>query len=168
MFCSFLPDTTYMYDEILVPTDGSEGMARVAEHALQLAELCGSTLHSLYVVDETAYASIPDDAREQVRDTLEGDGEAATRAIAERAVERDLSITREIRWGDPSVVIITYALENDIDLIVMGTRGKTGFERYLLGSVAEKVVRVSPIPVVTVHAGDHEELKTEIEGLIGL
>lgn len=50
----------------------------------------------------------------------------------------------------------------------MGTRGKTGFERYLLGSVAEKVVRVSPIPVVTVHAGDRVELKSEIEDLIGI
>jgi len=59
------------------------------------------------------------------------------------------------------------AVENDVDLVVMGTRGKTGFERYLLGSVAEKVVRVSPVPVVTVHAGDHEELRREIEGLIG-
>lgn len=88
-----------MYDEILVPTDGSKGMSRVGDHALQLAVLCESTLHALYVVDETAYASIPDDAREQIRETLEGDGEAATRAIAERAVEQDLDVTREIRWG---------------------------------------------------------------------
>ena len=62
---------------------------------------------------------------------------------------------------------VAYAVENDVDLVVMGTRGKTGFERYLLGSVAEKVVRVSPVPVVTVHAGDREELRREIEGLIG-
>lgn len=69
--------------------------------------------------------------------------------------------------GDPTVAIISYVVENDIDLIVMGTRGKTGFERYLLGSIAEKVVRVSPIPVLTVHAGDRKALLAELEALIG-
>lgn len=49
----------------------------------------------------------------------------------------------------------------------MGTRGKTGFERYLLGSVAEKVVRTSPTPVLTVYAGDHEALLAELEALLG-
>lgn len=53
-------------------------------------------------------------------------------------------------------------------MIMMGTRGKTGFERYLLGSVAEKVVRVSPIPVVTVHAGDREALLAELDEMLGL
>lgn len=157
-----------MYTDILVPTDGSRGMKHVTDHAFDLAELCGATVHVLYVVDETAYASVPDDTRERVRETLEGDGESATKAIAERAVERDLAVTREVRWGDPAVAIIAYALENDIDLVVMGTRGKTGFERYLLGSVAEKVVRVSPIPVVTVHAGDRDELMTDLKELIGV
>jgi nucleotide-binding universal stress UspA family protein len=157
-----------MYDEILIPTDGSSGMKRVAEHALTLAELCEATVHVLYVVDETAYASIPDDTRERVREALEGDGESATETIAERAFDRNLAVTREIRWGDPAVAIIAYAVENDIDMIVMGTRGKTGFERYLLGSVAEKVVRVSPVPVVTVHAGDREALLTELDELVGI
>jgi nucleotide-binding universal stress UspA family protein len=156
-----------MYDDILIPTDGSGGMKRVAEHALTLAELCSATVHVVYVVDETAYASIPEDTRERVREALEGDGESATKAIAERALGRGLAVNRETRWGDPAVAIIAYAVENDIDMIVMGTRGKTGFERYLLGSVAEKVVRVSPVPVVTVYAGDHETLLTELDDLIG-
>lgn len=157
-----------MYDEILVPTDGSARMKSVADHALTLAELCGATVHVLYVVDESAYATVPDDAREQVRDALEGDGQNATKVIAERALERDLTVTREIRWGNPAVAIIAYAVENGIDLIVMGMRGKTGFERYLLGSVAEKVIRVSPIPVFTVHVGDRDALLAELEELIGI
>ncbi|MFC7156935.1 universal stress protein [Halomarina halobia] len=156
-----------MYDEILIPTDGSAGMARVSDHALGLAALCGATVHAIYVVDEQAYVTVPDDARDRVRDALEQDGLSATKTIAQRALERNLDVVREVRWGDPAVAIIAYALENDIDLIVMGTRGKTGFERYLLGSVAEKVVRVSPIPVVTVRVGDHQELASEIHELIG-
>nr|WP_277505937.1 universal stress protein [Haladaptatus sp. DYSN1] len=75
---------------------------------------------------------------------------------------------REIRWGDPAVAIIAYAIENEIDIIVMGTRGKTGFERYLFGSVAEKVVRVSPVPVMTVHTGDREELLSTLDELVGV
>lgn len=161
------PHTLYMYDDILIPTDGSGGMKRVADHALTLAELCGATVHVLYVVEEAAYGSIPEDTGKRVREALEGDGETATEAIAERAFERNLTVNREIRWGDPAVAIVAYAIENDIDSIVMGTRGKTGFERYLLGSVAEKVVRVSPVPVVTVHAGDRDALLTELDELIG-
>lgn len=156
-----------MYDEILVPTDGSAGMKRVADHAFTIAELCEATVHVLYVVDETAYATIPEDTRERVREAFEGDGHSATKTIAERAYERDIAVRRELRWGDPAVAIIAYSIENDIDLIVMGTRGKTGFERYLLGSVAEKVVRVSPIPVLTIHTGDREALLAELDELIG-
>lgn len=156
-----------MLDDILVPTDGREGMKRVTDHALALAELCDATLHVLYVVDEMAYGSVPDDARERVRDTLADDGRSATKAVAERAYEMGVSVTQELRWGDPAVAIIAYVVDNDIDQIVMGTRGKTGFERYLLGSVAEKVVRVSPVPVVTIHTGNRETLEEELQELVG-
>lgn len=156
-----------MYDDILIPTDGSSGMQQVADHGLALAALCDATVHVLYVVDETAYSSIPDDTRDRVREALEGDGESATETIAQRAFDMDLAVSREVRWGDPAVAIIAYAVENDVDMVVMGTRGKTGFERYLLGSVAEKVVRVSPVPVVTVHAGDREALLAELDEVLG-
>lgn len=88
-----------MYDEILIPTDGSRGMKYVTEHALALGEVCEATVHILYVVDETAYATIPDDTRERVREALEGDGQSATKSIAERALDRNLAVNREIRWG---------------------------------------------------------------------
>lgn len=156
-----------MYDEILIPTDGSSGMTRVTERALGIAEPAVARIHALYVVDENAYLAIPADARERVNSALENDGHDATRAVAEQVIEAGYETVREVRWGDPAVVIITYAVESDIDLIVMGTRGKTGFERYLLGSVAEKVVRLSPMPVLTVHIGDREGLVEEIEELVG-
>ncbi len=142
-------------------------MEQVSEHALGIAEVCGATVHTLYVVDETAYQTIPDDVREQVRDTLTDDGESATKAITQRALESKIETRREIRWGDPTAAIIAYAVENEIDIIVMGTRGKTGFERYMLGSVAEKVVRSSPMPVLTVHIGDTDELMADIQETLG-
>jgi nucleotide-binding universal stress UspA family protein len=156
-----------MYADILIPTDGSAGMDQVAKHALGIAKLSGATVHALYVVDETAYQTVPDDARDRVREALTGDGESATKAIAERVAGTEIETRREIRWGDPAVAIIAYAVENEIDLITMGTRGKTGFERYMLGSVAEKVVRGSPIPVLTVHIGETDELMADIREMIG-
>jgi nucleotide-binding universal stress UspA family protein len=156
-----------MYEDILVPTDGLEGMARVTEHALEIAAGREATIHALYVGDETAYQSVPEDSRDRVRDVLREDGESATKAVAERALAAGFDTERQIRWGDPAAAIIGYAVENGIDLIVMGTRGKTGFERYMLGSVAEKVVRASPIPVLTVHIGDTDELVADIREMIG-
>lgn len=157
-----------MYKDILVPTDGSADMKRVAEHAFGIAELSDATVHTLYVVDDTVYVTIPDEVRDQVREALEEDGHDATKTLTERALAKDLAVRREVRWGDPAIAVVAYAVENDIDLIVMGTRGKTGFERYLLGSVAEKVVRVSPIPVLTVHLDDRDELLADITDVLGL
>lgn len=97
-----------------------------------------------------------------VRETLEEDGHTATKAVAKRAFDAGVDVVREIRWGDPSAAILAYAVENDVDLIVMGTHGRTGYERYLLGSVAEKVVRIAPIPVLTVAIGDVDETIADI------
>jgi nucleotide-binding universal stress UspA family protein len=153
-----------VYDDILIPTDGSEEMAAVADHGLAMAEAFDATVHALYVVDHRAYATIPDDSRDRVRDALESDGHAATRAIAERAIDADVDAVREVRWGNPPAAILAYAAENEVDLIVMGTHGRTGYERYLLGSVAEKVVRAATVPVLAVFVG--EDVETELAGAV--
>nr|WP_101296009.1 universal stress protein [Halegenticoccus soli] len=152
-----------MYESILLPTDGGREMETVVTQGLELAELCAATVHTLHVVDERAYLTIPDEMRDQLRETLEEDGHMATKAVAERALNAGLSVVREVRRGDPSAAILAYAVDNDIELIVMGTHGRTGYERYLLGSVAEKVVRCSPIPVLTVAVGDVDVIKTDIQ-----
>ena len=80
-----------------------------------------------------------------------------TRTVAERAIDAGLETKREVRWGPPPHSVISYALENEIDLIVMGTHGRTAYERYLLGSVAERVVRFAPVPVLTVDLEDRSD-----------
>lgn len=152
-----------MYESILVPTDGSDEMERVVEHALFLADQCDATLHVLHAVDDRAYATIPDEARSDVRDALESDGHDATRTIAQRAIDRGVAVEREVRWGNPPASILAYAEENDVDLIVMGTHGRTGYERYLLGSVAEKVVRAATVPVMTVYVGDEDDARLDLD-----
>jgi nucleotide-binding universal stress UspA family protein len=146
-----------MYESVLIPTDGSGDMSVVADHGVALAEKFGADVHTLHVVDDRAYGSIPDDVQQRVEETLTADGEDATKAVAQRAIEAGLDAVREVRWGNPPAGIVAYATENDIGLIVMGTHGRTGYDRYLLGSVTEKVVRVAPMPVLTVSVSDEQD-----------
>lgn len=141
-----------MYDRILVPTDGDD-QATVVEHALTIAELCGGSLHTLYAVDDR---KIPDADRDTVLSSYEREGTEAIERIEEIAGERDVGVTGAVRQGKPYATILKYATEHDIDLIVMGTHGRSGLDRLFVGSVTERVIRASNIPVLTVALSDHE------------
>ena len=166
-----------MYDQILYPTDGSTGSEAAAEHVRELASAFDATVHVLSVIDTRHIAigmsggSLADDGVALSSDPSSGaeggtvggaaDGDERRSALRERGeaiVEKasaalgNVETATAVESGNPHATILDYADENDIDLIVMGTRGRTGVERYLLGSVAEKVVRLSDPPVVTVRA----------------
>ncbi|USZ69808.1 universal stress protein (plasmid) [Halorussus salilacus] len=143
-----------MYERILVPTDGSELATRAFEHALDLAATYDSELHVVYAVNVTAGADV-DTA--MIQQELEKAGERATETLAERARDAGVeAVTVETVYGPPHRAILKYADENDVDLVVMGTQGRTGLNRYLLGSVTEKVVRLSDAPVLTVRGDDED------------
>ncbi|MDZ7702188.1 MAG: universal stress protein [Halobacteriales archaeon] len=143
-----------MYDRILVPTDGSAGTRRAIDHALGLAEAHDATLHGLYVVNTASYASFSmETAWEGIGDMLRDEGESAIAAIRSLAEEAGIPVETDIREGSPSREIVRYAEEQDCDLVVMGTHGRGGIDRLLLGSVAERVVRASEVPVLTVRVG---------------
>jgi len=137
-----------MYDNILVPTDGSDGTARVVEHALHIARDNDATLHVLHVIDTST--SPLDLHSRSVYDALEAAGRASVIEIRDRALEAGVHTVTEVREGTPFREILDYAGANDVDLIVIGTHGRTGLRRTLLGSVTERVVRLSEIPVLTV------------------
>ncbi len=140
-----------MYDDILVPTDGSEGVEEAVEHARDLAKKYDSRVHVLYVVNTSTYSSLPADSNwESIVSALEEEGERSTSELAQRLEDDGVEVVREVVDGVPHREILDYADENDVDLIVMGTHGKTGLDRLLLGSVTEKVVRKAKIPVLTV------------------
>jgi nucleotide-binding universal stress UspA family protein len=142
-----------MYERILVPTDGSEGMGRVLGHAAELARIHGATLDFVYVVNTAAFANLPmETSWEGVRESLQEEGESALET-AESAVE-PVRTERHVLEGGPSREIVAYAERSDADLVVMGTHGRGGLNRILLGSVAERVVRGSTVPVLTVRVGD--------------
>jgi nucleotide-binding universal stress UspA family protein len=146
-----------MYADILVPTDGSPGTERIVEHAAALADEHGATLHLLYVVNTASFADLPmESSYEGIASMLEQEGETAL-ADAEATAERvapDLTVEHAFREGSPSREIVEYATETACDVITMGTHGRGGLNRLLLGSVAERVVRKSPVPVLTVRVGE--------------
>ncbi|WP_435129632.1 universal stress protein [Halobaculum sp. D14] len=145
-----------MYERILVPTDGSEGVERAVRHAVDLAVQHGATLHALYVVNSASYAGMPmESAWEGIDEMLRSDAEDAIAMVEAVADDYEIPVESAIVDGSPSKEIVRYAEEHDCDLVVMGTHGRGGIDRLLLGSVAEKVVRGSSVPVLTVRvAGD--------------
>lgn len=143
-----------MYDRILVPTDGSSGADRAVEHAIDLARTYGAQLHVLYVVNVASLSAEVNS--HQVIENFEEQGREITYEVAERATDAGVEdVTSEVVHGVPHEAILDYA-EGDMDLVVMGTHGHTGLERYLLGSVTEKVVRTSDVPVLTVRMHDED------------
>lgn len=139
---------------ILFTTDFSESARHAQQYALALAESFGATLHALHVVSEEAFVPAPelqlrwietetDRARKQLNADLGGI------QIGGRPV---VLVTQT---GHAVHEIIKYAAEQDVDLIIVGTHGRTGLSHLLIGSIAEKVVRLATCPVLTVHPSDH-------------
>ncbi|WP_460918485.1 universal stress protein [Salinarchaeum chitinilyticum] len=144
-----------MYERILVPTDGSAGVERAVDHAIDLAAAHGATIHAVYVVNTASYGGIPmETSWDGIRDVLSEEGEAALDRVTELAAAAGVEVETAVVDGSPSRQIVEYAEQVDCDLIVMGTHGRGGLDRLLLGSVAERVVRSSEIPVLTVRVGE--------------
>jgi nucleotide-binding universal stress UspA family protein len=147
-----------MFERILIATDGSKHGERAAEAGIEMAKLYGSTITALYVVDiGKEYAplgdlisKVADDLIAGIRSNLQKQGDEATKRVEELAEKSGIAVSRKITEGYPAEDIIRIAEEGDMNLIVMGGIGATGLERFLLGSVADKVVRSSTIPVLVV------------------
>jgi nucleotide-binding universal stress UspA family protein len=145
-----------MYETILLPTDGSAATERAVEHAVDLARTYDATIHALYVIDAGMYSSLEAGA-DIVIDALEDEGRAAVESVEREAAEAGVEVETTVTSGTAHQTILDYADEVDADLIVMGTHGRTGLNRYLLGSVTERVVRTAEVPVLTVRMqGDAE------------
>lgn len=140
-----------MYERILVPTDGSPGSEQVAAHAAQLAATTGGSLYGLYVVDETAVdVGGSEQLASDVARAFEGAGSEALDRIADVGADHGVAVTTELRDGAPHRAIVDYADEVGADVIVMGTHGRRGLARYILGSVTEHVLRAADQPVLAV------------------
>lgn len=145
-----------MYDRILVPTDGSEYAEDAAETAFDLAETMNATIYVVCIVEDGPLGSVRLPGEAGSAEEVFGDraDEFVTR-IEERARDRDLEITTEVRQGIPVREILEYADEIDADVIVMGTRGRGGLSRMMLGSVTDGVTRYGGVDVLVVGHDAH-------------
>jgi nucleotide-binding universal stress UspA family protein len=114
-----------MYDDVLVPTDGSEGVEQAVAHASAIADRFDATVHAVHVVQTP---DVADQLDESVVDRLERAGREAVEAVAAQA-DGIGDVESAIREGVPSEEIVSYAADNGIDVIVMATAGRTGAER---------------------------------------
>ena len=145
---------------ILVPTDFSEASETAVKYAKALAEAFGSSLHLVHVMEdllahawaaEVYVASMP-----SLREEIEKEATARLGVMVTDEERQRLRVTTAILAGNPFLEIIRYARTHDVDLIVIGSHGRGPIAHMLLGSVAEKVVRKSPCPVLTVRPAQHE------------
>ncbi len=141
-----------MFKKILCPVDFSQFTQDVVNYALDLAKKYGAELHIMHVVPNMTYFTpyesflTPENLvaiEKNIQDEVE-------RNFTKLLKEDKVPTKRVIKTGVPFVEIIDYARSESIDLIVMGTHGHTGLEHILIGNVAEKVVRKSPCPVMTI------------------
>ncbi|NHN49192.1 universal stress protein [Halostella sp. JP-L12] len=143
------------YEEILVPTDGSELAAAAIEHGIAIAQRFDARVHAVNIVDVSGIAATPNYTPPiELIERYESEGEAATERIATVARDAGLDAVTEVREGFSAVDLLEYADENDIDLIAMGTAGRSGLDRFLLGSTTERVIRRADVPVVAVNPGE--------------
>jgi len=139
-----------MYDNILVPTDGSEQAATAGGVAITLAEAFDAQLHAVFVQETERWPfRLDDDETVELRRY----GDETVSAVADQAAEAGVRVRTRV-LGDRGTVhgaLLEYADGHDIDAIVMGTHGRTGVSRMLIGSVTEQLLRESTVPTVTVH-----------------
>lgn len=142
-----------MYADVLVTTDGSDPAEAAAAHAIELASRFGATVHLLHVVDTRLGAVGLGRGAESALASLRANGEAALDRLRSRAEAADVAVTVELDEGSPLAVIADRAA--DCDLVVVGTHGRTGLRRFVLGSVAEALVTDPPTPLLVVPPDEH-------------
>jgi len=143
-----------MYDRILLSTDGSVASERAEAHALDLAAAHGAVLHVLYVVDEDVVTAYSGDEyvgeAEGPEHGLEERGEETLSALRQRASEAGVDVETAMHHGRPAETIVAYANDHDADLLVLGTKRRPDEYRALLGSVTDRVLRLTTRPATVV------------------
>jgi nucleotide-binding universal stress UspA family protein len=143
---------TPMVRRILVPTDFSAPSDAALDLARTFAERFGASLHLLHVIEDP-YVNVAEAYIAGAPPTLAAMLQDAQSRLAQRLTQQDrivLRATSEISFGSSATTIVDRAFECGTDLIVMGTHGRTGLAHLLIGSIAERVVRTAPCPVLTV------------------
>ena len=147
------------YKKIMIATDGSDCSNLAIEKGIALARLSGGTVYAVYVMstvylfdmDGGAYSSVGTNPYwESIREAFKNQGQQAVDDVKGLGEEKVIKVKAILLEGNPSNELIRYADEEKMDIVIMGTLGKTGLDRILLGSVAGNLVRHSKVPVMVV------------------
>lgn len=137
---------------ILIATDGSKKAENAASLGIKFAQQYGAKVYAVYVINITASEAILIDEAWATEECVacEKTGHRATSSVEEKAKFAGLAAESTILKGDPADRILDFADDHDVDMIVVGSLGKSGIERFALGSVSEKIVRHAKVPVLVV------------------
>ena len=147
--------------QILIATDGSETANEAADFGIEMVGCSGAKVYAIYVIDTTPYRSVPLDQiwSKDVLDEFERAGHEATSYVEKIAKAAGVEVESRVLKGHPAEKIVSFAEDNNIDMIIIGSLGKGGYERVVLGSVSEKVVRHAKVPVLVVRERHKSEKK---------
>ncbi len=142
----------YIVRNILVSTDFSDFSAAAVDYAASFALLYGAKIHLVHVIEAGSVVGVPtmEVAPTSLAPEVETNAQEEMRKFVYWKMKNNTNLEQVILRGEPHREIVKYAQENDIDLIVIATHGRTGLAHMLMGSVAEKIVRLSPVPVLAV------------------
>lgn len=130
-----------MFETILVPTDGSEYAERAEDIAISMASKYNAKIVGVYVMDEKLIYPY---------EVLEDEGKAILKNLSEKAKKENVVVDEIIVFGDPRKDMANISNKMDADIVIIGTHGKKGLEKILLGSVAENILKSVKIPVLLV------------------
>lgn len=139
-------------EKVLVPVDFSENSGKVLSHGVEMAEKFGAEVHVLFVAQifqDYSEFFVPHMPVIQFEEELVASAREKMAAFLEENLEKSSHCLSKVLVGDPAESLLQYAKDQEMDMIVMGTHGYKGLERVLFGSVAEKVVKMAPCPVLT-------------------
>jgi nucleotide-binding universal stress UspA family protein len=148
-----------LYRKIMIATDGSEPVKKAVDIAVEVARLSGAKIYAVYVVASGGYTfGHPRDLgwEKAMKEHLSAEGKEATTYVETVGKAANIEVESVLLEGSPAEEIVDFADKNDIDLIVMGTLGRTGIQRFLLGSVAQNVVRHARKAVLIVRGSETE------------
>ena len=153
-----------MYKEILVPLDGSDVSASSLPTARQLAEALGARVHLLQIASQSEefavmrgaeFGTLGSDYSQQVLDEVMSAQrdriESYLNEVGDELTSAGLNVVKAVEDGQAADKIVDYAEAAEIDLIIMSTHGRGGVRRFLVGSVTDKVIRSTNLPVLVIH-----------------
>ncbi len=143
-----------IFNKILIATDGSEDAKRAVSAGVEIARQFDSDIYAVHVLSQISSKVLPAGSRMTEHDLpfkdIEREGNRIIGSVEEIGISEGLAVDTVLLMGHPAEEILNFADENNVDLIVVGTLGKTKIKKFLLGSVAENVVRHSDVPVLVV------------------